>query len=547
MLPRLLIQIAGRDLFVSTSMLLFMMSLLASIFMLASGFNSRVMKVRAAVATLVTAAFSMVGGRLFHVVWERPELLSTPRLIFSRWDGMIFYGAFFAGLLAFAMSVRLLIPAKLDRQRMWDLGSICLAVDYGILRLGCFANGCCWGRLTSIPWAVRYHDPSSAMPALGIPVHPVQLYDSLFGFVIATGLYWLYRQIWHPNSMDARLTACRGRLILGFVILYSMCRFFTESFRGDGFRRDDLLWGLSTSQWISALLFLFAMIAAAKERGFSTAMSDRFKRHIRMVLTLIAGFSLSGCLLPQPPQESWFSSHETVRPGFEVFVSRQDMFSLGEKARSRGNAIFLTADTYIFKSLSQKLSVSSQEGLNESGVSLDELAWREEAPYLAAMYKKIIVIGVREAKRQTMFQALAMMEESGQPYDIYLLTHGIPNHLSSGEGYFFSFNELAALKNQLKNLRLVFMQSCFGSTLAPDWLAAGAKSVISFDGFNRNFFFITFFLRWYRYFDARAAYQKTISNMRNSLERHLLYSELLRAFGFSIDDYIRTAPNPELH
>jgi phosphatidylglycerol:prolipoprotein diacylglycerol transferase len=520
------------------------MSLLTTILILATGLNSRAMKARAVAITLVTAAFSMIGGRLFHVLWERPELLNTPSLIFSRWDGMVFYGAFFAGIFAFALSTKLLFRAERERRRLWDRGAISLALSYGILRVGCFANGCCWGRLTSVPWAVRYHDPHSAMPALGIPVHPVQLYDSFLGLVIAAGLYWLYRQSWHSNPVNARSAVYRGKLMLGFVFLYSISRFFTESFRGDSFRRDTLLFGLSTSQWISVLLLSLAMIAMARERGISKAMLDRFKRRRPIALAIIAGFSLSGCLLPQPPQESWFSSHETVRPGFEIFISKQNVFSLGIKTRARGNAVFLTADTYIFKSLSEKLSASLHEN---SLLSLDELTWREEAPYLAAMYKKIVVIGVKEAKKQTMLQALAMMEKSGQPYDIYLLTHGIPNHLSSGEGYFFSFNEIGALKKQLKNLRLVFMQSCFGSTLAPDWIAAGAKEVISFDGFNRNFFFITFFLRWYRYFDVREAFQKTISNMPDSLERHLLYSELLRALGFSIDDYLRSAPNPELH
>jgi phosphatidylglycerol:prolipoprotein diacylglycerol transferase len=101
-------------------------------------------------------------------------------------------------------------------------------LGYAIARVGCFVNGDDYGTLSSLPWAVRYPAGTEAhaahmargwidsSAALSLPVHPVQMYAAIFGFV----LFLLLR--------DTQ----RGRLPL-FAALYATGRFSMEYLRGD--------------------------------------------------------------------------------------------------------------------------------------------------------------------------------------------------------------------------------------------------------------------------------------------------------------------------
>ena len=198
------------------------------------------------------AAAALLGARAFYVAFVDPELLRDPspgELL--RFRGMVFYGGLAAGVPAFALAVRALYPSFV-RDRLWDLSTVMLAASYGTLRIGCLANGCCWGRICEHRWAVIYENPDSSMPYLGIPVHPVQLYDSMGGFLIAAALAWLYRR-----------AALRGSLFLLFCLLYAVTRFATEAFRGDAYRGEDFIGWLSMSQSVSAGLFAAGAVTLA--------------------------------------------------------------------------------------------------------------------------------------------------------------------------------------------------------------------------------------------------------------------------------------------
>ena len=92
--------------------------------------------------------------------------------------------------------------------------------------------------------------------ALGIPLHPSQLYESALGVVLFGSLLMLERRPRRP-----------GTLIYAFAGLYSVGRFLLEFLRGD---IDRGFWGpFSTSQWLSLLvLLLFAAfyLHAIRER-----------------------------------------------------------------------------------------------------------------------------------------------------------------------------------------------------------------------------------------------------------------------------------------
>src|SRR5207247_11268166 len=49
-------------------------------------------------------------------------------------------------------------------------------------RVGCFLNGCCYGRPTKLPWGVTYPRDSFPYAEFGpVPTHPAQLYFAAAG------------------------------------------------------------------------------------------------------------------------------------------------------------------------------------------------------------------------------------------------------------------------------------------------------------------------------------------------------------------------------
>ena len=75
-----------------------------------------------------------------------------------------------------------------------------------------------------------------------LPVHPTQLYESLFSLAIAAicGLYVERHKRFH------------GQLFLIWLAAYPIARSIIEMFRGD--KERGILFVLSTSQWISILV-----------------------------------------------------------------------------------------------------------------------------------------------------------------------------------------------------------------------------------------------------------------------------------------------------
>lgn len=201
---------------------------------------------RAAMVVGTVALFSFLGARLFHVMVEQPTYyLDHPKEILSRWDGLTFYGALLGGALGLQLTIQLRIPT-VNAAILWNLGAILTALDYLVLRLACFANGCCWGKITNMPWKVSYGNPDSAMPLIGIPVHPVQLYDSLHGLIILILLVVIKQ-----NVKDRSIN-----LFPPLLILYSLGRFLTEFYRGDNYRITNIFSVFSLSQVISLVILL---------------------------------------------------------------------------------------------------------------------------------------------------------------------------------------------------------------------------------------------------------------------------------------------------
>jgi phosphatidylglycerol:prolipoprotein diacylglycerol transferase len=123
-----------------------------------------------------------------------------------------------------------------------------LALGLAMGRVGCFLNGCCYGRPWDGPWAM-------AVPSLhdGIHRHPTQIYDLVFNVAIALLLI----------SPLARLKRKNGDLFAFWLILSGITRFILEIFRY-GETTVSFTASLTVAQWVGAAmaaggLFLYSL------------------------------------------------------------------------------------------------------------------------------------------------------------------------------------------------------------------------------------------------------------------------------------------------
>ncbi len=160
----------------------------------------------------------MLGGKLFHIVFFWDEFIAAWRAdgLRSLREGFVFYGGFILASLAAVIYARV---KHLPLAKLADVLAPSIALGHAFGRLGCFFNGCCYGKACSLPWAVTFPPPHVMH---GVPVHPTQLYEALGNLAIFTGLTAFYRQ----KRFD-------GQIWWLYVLGYGALRFLVEFFRGD--------------------------------------------------------------------------------------------------------------------------------------------------------------------------------------------------------------------------------------------------------------------------------------------------------------------------
>jgi len=196
---------------------------------------------------------SVVGGRLLYVLVEFPYFLKNPQNILKvQSGGLVLYGAFLLTVPTLYFYTRI---KGINFWQCFDLIAVCIAMAIFFVRLGCFYNGCCFGKPTDLPWAVTYGEGTFPFQFYhGIaPIHPTQIYESLNGLVLAGILFWLLKR-----------KPFHGIVIAFFFAWYGVVRFLFEFLRGDPKR--GYFGPLSTSQWLSlvaiaAASFLFIILS----------------------------------------------------------------------------------------------------------------------------------------------------------------------------------------------------------------------------------------------------------------------------------------------
>src|SRR5258708_24060898 len=124
-----------------------------------------------------------MGAKALMTLRDFPSDAAAPSEIFSRSvlaSAGDFYGGFIGALVASAIFFR-----RNPRLPFWRTADLCgpaIALGQAIGRIGCLMAGDDYGRPTHLPWAVTFTHPDAASiggAPLGVPLHPVRLYESL--------------------------------------------------------------------------------------------------------------------------------------------------------------------------------------------------------------------------------------------------------------------------------------------------------------------------------------------------------------------------------
>ena len=189
---------------------------------------------------------AIVGARVLYVILTPGEQwLDLPRVLHEGLGGLSFHGGLLGGLLTGSLYIH---AAKLNYWRVVDSLAPGIAIGYAVTRIGCFLNGCCFGKpAPGLPWAMVFpHSPDAFIRT--VPVHPTQLYASAMGFTMFGILLLLSR---------GRGLGRAGRLFMVLLMLEGVERFVMEIFRYP----DPHFHGLLTpAQWASIVLVIGGLL-----------------------------------------------------------------------------------------------------------------------------------------------------------------------------------------------------------------------------------------------------------------------------------------------
>ncbi len=202
--------------------------------------------------SIILVLGAVFGSRGLYILTHRDHYSSILDIVAIWQGGATFYGGL---ILAVAGAIVFLRIKKISFFRLADIGAPSIAAGVFITRWGCFLSGCCFGNATSCPIGVVFPPGSPAGHChAGIPIHPTQIYSSLYGLVIFAILILLDRK-----------ERFNGFLFAWLCILYGIARFIVDFFR---FYEDSdiVVAGLTDNQVISIVLILFGAVYLAVGR-----------------------------------------------------------------------------------------------------------------------------------------------------------------------------------------------------------------------------------------------------------------------------------------
>lgn len=186
-----------------------------------------------------------LGAKLANALVVLPDILAGKKpLLAVLTAGGVWLGAIAAGGVVVGFYLR---RYRLPLGSMLNAIFVAVPTAHVLGRTGCFLGGCCYGKPTSVPWAIVFTDPWAHRfngTPLGVPLHPTQLYEAGAEGLNAVLAWVLWRRSAPPGAIAA-----------AWAGMYGAERLVLETFRGDP---RGQFGPLSTSQWAS-----LAMIAGS--------------------------------------------------------------------------------------------------------------------------------------------------------------------------------------------------------------------------------------------------------------------------------------------
>lgn len=198
---------------------------------------------------LIGLPVSIIGARLYYILFDLPYYLNDPGQIFNiRSGGIAIYGALIAG------GIWLYFFCQRNFISTWtflDIAAPSVLLAQGIGRWGNFMNHEAHGEEVSRAFLESMHLPKFIIDNMYIDEayrQPTFLYESVWnviGFIVLIVL----------RKKTGLLK--EGEVFLGYLIWYGFGRFFIEGMRTDSLY---LVGDLRVSQALSALLFVGAIV-----------------------------------------------------------------------------------------------------------------------------------------------------------------------------------------------------------------------------------------------------------------------------------------------
>jgi prolipoprotein diacylglyceryltransferase len=203
--------------------------------------------------------FTILGSRLITIPFmEWGNLIQTGDS--GDYAGRSAVGGLFFGLVAVIITQRILGLGK----PVLDMYSWIAPVGFGIQKIGCLLNGCCYGKPTDLPWGIQYSIGSNAHfnhwvkglidenAGYSLRIHPVQFYEVICLFGLAY-IVWRTVKVWKKS----------GSSLFFSLFIYLIFRFFIEFLRdasSSGFN-NNLVLGVRVFQWFLLISGIISGIA----------------------------------------------------------------------------------------------------------------------------------------------------------------------------------------------------------------------------------------------------------------------------------------------
>jgi len=202
-----------------------------------------------------SVAWGIIGGRALHVAVQFPYYYRNPYEIISiRNGGLAAEGAIISAFIFLCIYSRV---RNFNIRRILDMIAVPVPLAQALGRIGCFLNGCCYGKPSTSGFSVKF-------PYLETRVHPTQLYYAAGHVLIFLFLLHLMRK--KPKD---------GILFSAYIMCFSLMRYLLDNLRGDLLPNQT---GLYPTQAIALLMFaggLFWFISSAKQADTAGEQAER--------------------------------------------------------------------------------------------------------------------------------------------------------------------------------------------------------------------------------------------------------------------------------